>query len=144
MYIVDSAVDIVYQLQLSEAWNVNTATYLTQKSIAAFEGGPAGLYFNANGTSMFLGGTAADRVKEFRLSTAWNVNTATIYANSANYNLFSPSMTGITFANNGSILYVSDATYDLVHQLPMTESWNVNTAFNGTTTTGGVIVGVVV
>jgi len=144
LYIVDSAVDIVYQLQLSEAWNVNTATYLTQKSIAAFDGGPSGLYFNANGTSMFLGGNSNDRVKEFRLSTAWNVNTATIYANSANYNLFSPSMTGITFANNGSILYVTDATYDLVHQLPMTESWNVNTAFNGTTTTGGVIVGVVV
>lgn len=143
LYFIDSGVDKVYQCALSEAWNVNTATYLTEKSIVAFDGGPTGLYFNANGTSMYMIGNSNDRVKEFRLSTAWNVNTATIYANSSNFNVFSPSATGLTFANNGSMLYIVDSTYDLVHQLPMTQSWNVNTAFNGTTTTGSVIVGTV-
>jgi hypothetical protein len=144
IYFIDNGSDIVYQLRLSEAWNVNTASYLTQKSISAFESSATGLYFNSNGTSMFIGGGTNDRVKEFRLSTAWNVNTATIYANSANYNLFAPGITGLTLANNGSMLYIIDSTYDLIHQLPMTESWNVNTAFNGTTTTGNLIVGRVV
>jgi len=143
LYFIDSGVDKVYQLTLSEAWNVNTATYLTEKSIVSFDGGPTGLYFNANGTSMYMIGNSNDRVREFRLSTAWNVNTATIYANSANFNLFSPAPAALTFANNGSMLYITDSSYDLIHQLPMTEAWNVNTAFNGTTTTGSVIVGTV-
>jgi hypothetical protein len=93
---------------------------------------------------MFIGGGASDRVREFRLSTAWNVNTATIYANSASFAAFSPAMQGISFANNGSMLYIVDSSYDLIHQLPMTEAWTVNTAFNDTTTTGNVIVGLVV
>jgi len=144
LYFVDQGTDIVYQLQLSEAWNVNTASYLTEKNITSFESAATGLYFNSNGTSMFIGGGTNDRVREFRLSTAWNVNTATIYSNSAGFTAFSPAMQGITFANNGSMLYIVDSTYDLIHQLPMTEAWSVNTAFNGTTTTGDVIVGLVV
>jgi hypothetical protein len=144
LYFVDQGTDIVYQLQLSEAWNVNTASYLTQRNVITFESSVTGLYFNSNGTSMFIGGGASDRVREFRLSTAWNVNTATIYSNSAAFTAFSPSMQGITFANNGSMLYIVDSTYDLIHQLPMTEAWTVNTAFNDTTTTGNVIVGLVV
>ena len=144
MYFVDSGTDIIYQLSLTQAWNVNTASYLTQKSILAFDSAFTGVYFNANGTSMFLGGQQNDRIKEFRLSTAWNVNTATIYANSGSFAAFSPGMAGITFANNGSMVYLTDTTYDLIHQLPMTEAWNVNTAFNGTTTTGNVIIGKVV
>jgi hypothetical protein len=144
MYFVDSGSDIIYQLSLTEAWNVNTASYLTQKSILAFDSAFTSMYFNANGTSMFLGGQQNDRIKEFRLSTSWNVNTATIYANSGSFNSFSPGMSGITFANNGSMLYLTDTTYDLIHQLPMTEAWNVNTAFNGTTTTGNVLIGKVV
>lgn len=141
MYFVDSGTDVIYQLSLTQAWNVNTASYLTQKSISSFDSAFTSMYFNANGTSMFLGGQQNDRIKEFRLSTAWNVNTATIYANSGSFNSFSPGMSGITFANNGSMLYLTDTTYDLIHQLPMTEAWNVNTAFNGTTTTGNVLVG---
>jgi sugar lactone lactonase YvrE len=144
MYFVDSGSDIIYQLSLTEAWNVNTASYLTQKSILAFDSAFTSMYFNANGTSMFLGGQQNDRIKEFRLSTAWNVNTATIYANSGSFAAFSPGMSGITFANNGSMLYLTDTTYDLIHQLPMTQAWNVNTAFNSTATTGNVMVGLVV
>ena len=144
MYFVDSGTDIIYQLSLTQAWNVNTASYLTQKSILAFDSAFTGVYFNANGTSMFLGGQQNDRIKEFRLSTAWNVNTATIYANSSSFNAFTPGMSGIAFANNGSMLYLTDTTYDLIHQLPMREAWNVNTAFNGTTTTGNVMIGLVV
>jgi hypothetical protein len=144
MYFADNNTDVIYQLQLSEAWNVNTASYLTQRNVITFDSTVTGLYFNSNGTSMFLGGQSNDRVKEFRLSTAWNVNTATIYANSAGFTAFSPAMQGLAFANNGSMLYITDSTYDLIHQLPMTEAWNVNTAFNGTTTTGNLIVGRVV
>ena len=144
MYFVDSGTDIIYQLSLTQAWNVNTASYLTQKSILAFDSAFTGVYFNANGTSMFLGGQQNDRIKEFRLSTAWNVNTASIYANSSSFNAFSPGMSGIAFANNGSMLYLTDTTYDLIHQLPMREAWNVNTAFNGTTTTGNVLIGKVI
>ena len=144
MYFMDTGVDIMYQLILSQAWNVNTASYLTQKYLGAYDGTFTGMYFNSNGTSMFVGGQGNDRIKEFRLSTAWNVNTATIYANSGSFDSFSPTMSGITFANNGSMLYVTDTTYDLIHQLPMTQTWNVNTAFNGTSTTGNAIVGLFV
>jgi len=144
MYFMDTGVDIMYQLQLTEAWNVNTASYLTQKYLGTYDGTFTGVYFNANGSSMYLGGQGNNRIKEFRLSTSWNVNTATIYANSSSFNAFSPAMAGITFANNGSMVYLTDATYDLIHQLPMREAWNVNTAFNGTTTTGNVLIGRVV
>jgi sugar lactone lactonase YvrE len=144
MYFVDSGTDIIYQLSLTQAWNVNTASYLTQKYLGSFDGAFTGIYFSSNGSSMFLGGQGNDRIKEFRLSTSWNVNTATIYANSGSFNSFSDAMSGIAFANNGSMVYLTDTTYDLIHQLPMTQAWNVNTAFNGTSTTGNVMVGLVI
>lgn len=144
LYVVDSGVDIVYQMRLTEAWNVNTASYLTQKYVGTFDSDFTGLYFNSNGKSMFVGGSNNDIIREFRLSTAWNVNTATIYANSGSFTGFSPAMAGIAFANNGSMVYVTDSTYDLIHQLPMRQSWNVNSAFNGTSTAGNVVVGLVV
>lgn len=144
LYIIDSAADELVQFSMSTAWNVNTASYLTKKYVGGFETNGSAVYFRANGDSLFIVGSTNDVIREFRLSTAWNVNTATIYANSGVLTGFAPSASGLTFANNGSMVYLTDATYDLIHQLPMTEAWNVNTAFNGTTTTGNVIIGKVV
>ena len=144
LYIIDSVADELVQFSMSTAWYVNTASYLTKKYVGGFETNGSAVYFRANGDSLFIVGSTNDVIREFRLSTAWNVNTATIYANSGVLTGFAPSASGLTFANNGSMVYLTDATYDLIHQLPMTEAWNVNTAFNGTTTTGNVIIGKVV
>lgn len=140
-YVVDTGPDEIHQFTMTEAWNVNTASYLTKQYIGSYDSNPNAVYFRSNGNIMYITGQTFDQIRQFSLSTAWNVNTATIQANSGSFSAFLPAVTGMTFANNGSMVYLSDSTYDLIHQLPMTQAWNVNTAFNSTATTGNVIVG---
>lgn len=144
LYIIDTTSDEIIQYSMSTAWNVNTASYITKQYIGGSEATATSLYLKSDGESLFITGSTSDVIREFRLPTAWNVNAATIYTSSASLSGFSPSSAGLTFANNGSMVYITDTTFDLIHQLPMTEAWNVNTAFNGTTTTGNVLVGRVI
>lgn len=80
MYLVGSTGDAVYHYDLTTAYNVSTATYLKQVSIASVETGATGIRFNTLGTKMYIvGGTTYDSVTEYRLNTAWDISTATYY-----------------------------------------------------------------
>jgi hypothetical protein len=79
MYIVDSTTDAVHQFALSSAYNVGTATWTKQFSIAGQESGPTGLRFNSSGTRMYIHGSTGDDVNEYRLGTAWDIATAVFY-----------------------------------------------------------------
>lgn len=79
MYMIGSGVDAVFQYTLTTAYNVGTATYLKQLSISSVETGGTCVTFNAAGSRMYIMGTTYDSIIEFRLSTAWDIATATFY-----------------------------------------------------------------
>jgi predicted heme/steroid binding protein len=79
MYMIGTTVDAIYQYTLTTAYDVSTATYSKQLSIASVEAGASGIRFNIAGTRMYIIGSTSDNIVEFRLSTAWDVATAVYY-----------------------------------------------------------------
>ena len=81
MYICGFAGDDVNEYDLSTAWDVSTASFLQNFSVAAQELAPQGLFFKPDGLKMYIIGTSGDDVNAYNLSTAWDVSTASFLRN---------------------------------------------------------------
>jgi hypothetical protein len=79
MYMIGTTIDAIYQYTLTTAYDVSTATYSKQISIASVETGGSGIRFNIAGTNMYILGSTYDNIIEYRLSTAWDIATAVYY-----------------------------------------------------------------
>lgn len=131
MYIVGSASDTVYQYSLSTAWDISTAsfTYPTSDyfSVAAQEGAPSSLSFKPDGTKMYVIGTANDNVREYDLSTAWNISTAS-YVQFFSVSAQETSPSGLFFKDDGTKMYICGLTGDDVNEYNLSTAWNISTA----------------
>lgn len=146
LYITGTVNDVIYQYRLSEAWNVNTASYLTEQYIGSVIGSPESITFNESGNTVYIWDDSTVRLYSYSLSNNWNINAATQIANS-----LSPQLTGIygdaasqvQFKPDGKLIYITDNdnTRDILAQLPMTEAWNANTIIVHTSSTENVLVG---
>ena len=67
MYIIGYVGDDVNEYDLSTAWDVTTASFLQLFSVAAQEIQPNGLFFEDDGTQMFVVGQGKDRVFTYSL-----------------------------------------------------------------------------
>lgn len=81
MYVIGISGDDVNEYDLSTAWDVSTASYLQNFSVAAQEAAPEGISFKPDGTKMHVIGSNGDDVNEYNLSTAWDVSTASFLQN---------------------------------------------------------------
>lgn len=77
MYIIGTSGDDVNEYTLSTAWDVSSATYSQNFSVAAQDTGPESLAFKSDGSKMFITGTAGDTVDEYDIETPWDISTAT-------------------------------------------------------------------
>lgn len=114
MYMVGSTNDAVYQYDLTTAYDVSTATYLKQVSIASVETGVTGIRFNTLGTRMYIvGGTTTDSVIEYRLSAAWDIATA-LYHDELFIGNLEATLNGLFLDESSGNAYVVGTTADLV------------------------------
>ena len=81
MYVTGSSGDDVNEYHLTTAFDVATASYAQNFSVAAEELNPEGLVFNNEGTKMFVVGLSGDAVNQYNLTTAFDVSTATYNQN---------------------------------------------------------------
>lgn len=74
------------------------------------------IWFNTDGTKMFVSdnATGADLAREFVLSTAWDLSSASF--NTSSIPLQSTAGTMITFTSNGAHMYVNDTVNDIIYQ----------------------------
>jgi DNA-binding beta-propeller fold protein YncE len=77
MYVMGDANDTVYQYSLGTAWDISTATYVSlSKGVAAQDTASRDVFFNPDGTKMYVLGSGADSVNQYSLSAAWDVSPA--------------------------------------------------------------------
>ena len=81
MYVSGSGSEAVNEYDLSTAWDISTASYLQNFSVAAQESNPHGLFFKPDGLKMYVVGSNGDDVNEYDLSTAWDVSSASFLQN---------------------------------------------------------------
>jgi len=140
MFILGSSGDDVNEYALSSAWDVSTAGFTTNFSVAAQDTAPVGLYFRPNGLNMYVSGqtgvaplvASGDYVHQYTLGTAWdlsNVGLATVgWTTSYRINEDSAPL-GVYLKNDdGSKMYVVGNTNQRIYEYALGTAWNVSTA----------------
>ena len=110
MYVIGNVADNVNEYNLSTAWNVTTASYSQNFSVAAQETRVRGISFKDDGTKMYvIGDGGTGYVNEYSISTAWDLSTAvwveseltrdniyTLESNKSTFAVFSRNLTDNT------------------------------------------------
>ena len=120
MFMLGGAGDDVNEYNLSTGFDVSTASYSQNFSVAAQNASPTSVFFNNDGTKMYiLGTTGGDAVYEYGLSTAFDISTATY---SQNFSVTSQETNpqGLTFSADGSKMFVVGVDQDTVFEYTLT------------------------
>jgi sugar lactone lactonase YvrE len=81
LYMVGRNTDSVYQYNLSTAYDLSTASYVSKSlSVASQDTNPNSIDFSPDGLSIFVGGSSSTTVYKYSLGTAWDISTAS-YSN---------------------------------------------------------------
>jgi len=106
MYVSGTTNDSIFQYSLSTAWDVSTATYIQNFSIASKASSYNILYFDSTGSKLFVSATTPfDGILKYDLSIPWNISSISY---SQNYTMPSTGPNGIFFKPDGTIMYVVD------------------------------------
>jgi sugar lactone lactonase YvrE len=128
MYVIGTTNDRVYEYTLSTPWQVNTASNVGA-SVATSSGGtsesaPSSLFFRPNGSSYYIIGTGADRVKRYDMATPWQVNTAAYYSQSDSIASVEITPVGLFFHPAGFKMYVIGSTSDIIREYDLATAWD--------------------
>ena len=95
----------VYEYSLSTAWDLSTASYVSNSGNLTQEGVAAEIIFNPDGTKLWLGGPIQDKVFQYSLSTAWDITTISYDSVSFSVSSQENNFRGFNFKTDGSKLY---------------------------------------
>lgn len=121
VYLTDRSNSIVYQYTLVTPWDISTASYdsksLDLTSLSVFE---YDTLFRSDGKRMFLVDTTDDYVRQYTLSVAWDISTASYDSIFLYVGTQEGTPTSIDAIPDGTKLYVSGTGTDSIYQYSMT------------------------
>ena len=126
MFVVGYISDSVHRYDLSTAWDITTASYVSSKDVSSQDTQPYGLAFSVDGTKMFIAGLTNDSVYRYDLSTAWDITTASYVSTKDVSAQDSPN--SVAFSGGGTKMFVAGATNDSVYRYDLSTAWDITTA----------------
>ena len=127
MYIMGTGGDDVNEYDLVTAWDISTASYLQNFTVATQENTPQGLFFKPDGTKMYIVGATGDDVNEYNLLTAWNVTTSS-YLQNFSVAAQETTPTSVFFKPDGTKMYIIGSVGDDVNEYDLLTAWDVTTS----------------
>lgn len=119
----------VHEYMITEPWDVLTAAYVRSVSVSADVVDPIGMAFNDVGTKMYVldsSSTTNNRVNEYDLSEAWNVESA-VYLQE--YDIIEEDdVKGMFMKPDGAKMYIVGAIGDKVWEYDLGTQWDVSTS----------------
>ena len=125
MYAIGKQSDRVHEYDLSTAWDISTATFRHSFNVDLQSLNPSDLYFNSDGTAMYVTDNVSGDIFSYVLSTAWNVTTATF---STNIMIIAGVPSGVTFDGTGHKMYISTMDTNLIVEYDLSTAWDTHTA----------------
>lgn len=126
MYIAGNTSDTIYQYTLSTAWDLSTASYNSVSfSDSNFGIFPNGVSFKPDGTKMYINNYFGNSVRQWTLSTAWDISTASY--DSVSYSVGTEPI-GATFKDDGTGFLVILNNGAGIHQHNLSTAWDLSTA----------------
>ena len=128
MYILGANGDDVNEYDLSTPWDVSTASYLQNFSVASQTLGPSGLSFKPDGTKMYVSSNNTPvRVYEYSLSSTWDISTAS-YVQGFDVSSQENIPRGVAFKPDGTKMYVNGSGGNDVNEYSLSTPWDISTA----------------
>lgn len=126
-YIVGLAQDKVAEFDLYNPFDLSNITLKNTFSVASEESVPLGVFFKDDGTKMYIIGNGLDRVREYDLSTAWDISTAS-YSQDFNTRSNDGNPQDIFFKPDGTRFYIVGMQNDNVYEYALSTAWDISTA----------------
>jgi sugar lactone lactonase YvrE len=143
MFVCGNTGDDVNEYALSTGFDISTASYTRNFSVASQEANVRHVSFKPDGTRMFIVGIADD-VHEYTLTTAFDLSTASFFQTFDMSNE-DTSTHGITFNADGTKMFMVGQSEDKVFQYSSTETSYTNqmdsTALNAITDANQITLG---
>ncbi|WP_158838360.1 T9SS type A sorting domain-containing protein [Polaribacter sp. L3A8] len=130
LFVIGSEDSEINQYALSSPFDLSSATYSSTFSlhIAATdnEDSPRDLFFNANGSKLFVLAGSTDRIYQFTLSSNYDLTTlASNIDGFYSVNSVDTKTEGFTFNNDGSKFFVAGDTGDNIYEFMLTNNFDV-------------------
>lgn len=126
MFIIGQIGDDINEYALSTPWNVSTASFTTNTSVAAQTTAPNDLFFKPDGLKAYV--CSANSIFEYNLSSAWNIATLTYSGNSFSVSAQESSTRGLFFKPDGTKLYIIGSVAVKAFEYNMSSAWDITTA----------------
>lgn len=123
-YVLGQTGDDITAYFMSSAWDLSTAAFDHTGSIAVADITPTAFYFKPDGTKCYVLGQANDRVAQFTVSPAWDVQSISLDG-TFSVSAQEAAATGLDFKDDGTKMYVSATD---INEYRLTEAWNVQSA----------------
>ena len=136
MFTVDTVSDDVFEYTLSTPYNISTAVFVNEFSVASQDGNAMNVQFNNDGSKMFIGGRANKKVFEYSLSTNFDISSASVtYAGNfidVSSQVAGNSLFGLTFSPDGTMMFVNEKGDgdDHLHQYSLNKSFDLSGGAN--------------
>jgi sugar lactone lactonase YvrE len=117
MYVAGSDQDFVSQYSLGTAWDLSTTSYDSVNfSVNSQEANCSSMFFNTDGTKMYIAGYSNNTVYQYSLSTAWVVSSASYDSVSFSVSSQDAGVINIVFKPDGTKMYMLGSSTVRVYQ----------------------------
>lgn len=127
LYIIGVTGDDVNEYDLSTAWDVSTATYVQNFSIASQDGIPTGLFFSEDGLRFYFVGLSGVDVNQYSLSSSWDISSAS-FVQSFSVSAQETGPSDVFFKPDGTKMYVIGYSGDDINEYSLSTAWDISTA----------------
>ena len=117
----------IWQYSLATAWDISsTISYERQLSLTQDHG--QSIKWKPDGTKFFLIDRDEDRLKQFTVSTAWDVNGAT-GGGIQDLSTYDGQTRDLAFSSDGTKVFVIGSQNDKVHSFTLSTAWDITSTF---------------
>ena len=127
MFIVGRNGRDVTEYTLTTGFDVSTASVVDSFNVSNEENDPAGLAFNNDGTKMFVAGIDEDKVHEYKLTTGFDVSTAS-FVDSLDISNEEDQSADLAFNKDGTKMFLIGRIGDDVNEYTLTTGFDISTA----------------
>lgn len=127
MFLTDSSTSNVTSYTLSTAWDISTASFTSEFSVATKDSAPNDISFSVDGYKMYILGNATDSIYEYTLTIAWDLSTAS-FSSEYFVGTQDPTPAGLSILNDGSSIFISGDSTSTVYEYTMSTPFDLSTA----------------
>ena len=136
----------VNEYTLTTPYLPSSGTYVTGFSVYGQDTYVRDIFFNSDGTKMWMIGNGTDNIYLYNLTTGFDISTASYASVSASIAGTGNQPTGMEFSPDGTRLYISNAQFGNVYEHPVSTAFDISTigSYTGSVSTGTGVTGVAI